>query len=293
MHSVTNRAKYQSAKEKEEENIAWHEMERSRRKSGAVQPGGNGHKVPIRKRSVIHRTDTFDQSLLSFREADSAKRTLKGRLQWISSAVATMGFLSVVLAIVDIELASRLDGASHSMKDPVRITELVVTSCLSLVSIFTCFVMFQLYSAELRLLVLKNVYHKSEGLWTTSLFPTFLVESVICIIHVPPMAIELGVPYKLQLLVFLRIYLVTRYVKEHSRFINNKGTAFFASVTKTEISTTFLVKAYFLKYPFVLIGIIYSLNVFLGGYFVYVIEDSLSYMVSVGSWFVYVTINIL
>ena len=261
------------------------DMDRARRKN-SVQPGEGAkttRKLSLRRKSVILRSNKFDDSLLSFREADSAKRQLKSQLQWLSKVVAVLGVTSVVLAIIDIELNARFssDWAKTSVKAPTRLVELLVTSLLSAVSLATCVFIQRIQAAELRLLVVKNIYHKAETVWSTSLFPCCLVETLVCLFHVPPMCNEYGVPYKLQLLVFLRTYLLTRYVKEHSRFTNNKSTVFFASVTKTEITSTFLVKAYFLKYPFQLIAIVYSLNVFLGGYFVYVVEETLSYMVSV------------
>ena len=68
-------------------------------------------------------------------------------------------------------------------------------------------------------------------------------------------------------------------------FVDNQATALFASVTQTEISSIFLVKAYFLKFPFRLIFTFYSLNIFLGGYFVYVIDRAHNtYLVSVATF---------
>ena len=211
----------------------------------------------------------------------------------LSSAAAVMGILAVALALLDIELTIRGTDTAQDLSpmdlsvilnNPFRLSAAVVKSSLSVLSLLTSITIYRMNVNELRYLVVRNIYLRSEKFVMTSLFPSCFAEVAICLFHVPPFLDHYGMPYELQLLVFLRLYLIAKYVKEHNMFVDNQATAVFASVTQTEISSVFLVKAYFLKFPFRLIFTFYLLNIFLGGYVVYVIERTHStYLVSTNS----------
>lgn len=255
----------------------------------SVQPGNpstsSDEKCKSRKKSVTRkisaRLDAFDQTILSFRECDAAKKFFKRKIKMLSTCACAMGLLSVVLALVDIELTIRGTDTNENLSpndlraifdNPFRLAAVVVKSTLSLLSLLTSMTIYRINVNELHYLVVRNIYHESENFVMTSLFPSCLLEVAVCLFHVPPLLDYYGMPYELQLLVFLRLYLIAKYTKEHNMFVDNQATALFASVTQTEISSIFLVKAYFLKFPFRLIFTFYSLNIFLGGYFVYVID---------------------
>lgn len=265
----------------------------------SVQPGNSSvnsnEKFKSRKkvttRKISARLDAFDQTILSFRESDEAKKFFKRKIKMLSSAACVMGLLSVVLALVDIEITIRGTDTNENLSpndlrtifdNPFRLAAVVVKSTLSVLSLLTSITIYRINVNELGYLVVRNIYHESEKFVMTSLFPSCLLEVAICLFHVPPLFDYYGMPYELQLLVFLRLYLIAKYMKEHNMFVDNQATALFASVTQTEISSIFLVKAYFLKFPFRLIFTFYSLNIFLGGYFVYVIDRAHNtYLVSI------------
>lgn len=266
-----------------------------------VQPGNpstnSTEKVTNRKRSTTRcpsssKLDKFDrQTIQSFRDTDAAKKYFKRRTKMLSSAACVMGLLAGVLALADIELTIRGTVKSEDLSpydlraildNPFRLAAVVVKSVLSVLSLLTSITIYRMNVNELKYLVVKNIYHESEKFVMTSLFPICLVEVAVCLSHVPPLLDYYGMPYELQLLVFLRLYLIAKYVREHNMFVDNQATALFASVTQTEISSIFLVKAYFLKFPFRLIFTFYMLNIFLGGYIVYVIERTHNtYLVSI------------
>lgn len=234
-------------------------------------------------RKISARLEASNQALLSFRDSHAAKKLFKRKIKMLSSAACIMGLLSVVLALVDIELTIRGTDTNENLSpndlravldNPFRLAAVVVKSMLSVLSLLTSITIYRINVNELSYLVVKNIYHESENFVMTSLFPSCLLELAVCLFHVPPLLDYYGMPYELQLLVFLRLYLIATYMKEHNMFVDNQATALFASVTQTEISSIFLVKAYFLKFPFRLIFTFYSLNIFLGGYFVYVIDRS-------------------
>lgn len=276
------------------------DMDGHRRANSAVQPThastNSAEKGTSRKRSIVRKPsttklDNFDrQTIQSFRDADTAKRYFKRRTKMLSSAACVMGLLAVVLALVDIELTVRGNQTDEDLSpkdlplilnNPYRLAAVVVKSMLSVLSLLTSITIYQMSVNELKYLVVKNIYHESERFVMTSLFPSCLLEVVICLLHVPPLLDYYGLPHELQLLVFLRLYLVAKYVREHNMFVDNQATALFASVTQTEISSIFLVKAYFLKFPFRIILTFYLLNIFLGGYLVHAIERTQnSYLVS-------------
>ena len=240
--------------------------------------------------SPSRRSETLDQALQFFTDSDASGHFFQRRMKMLSNAACVMGLLSAGLALADMELSIRGRDANGTLPrnnldeilaNPYRLAAIAVKSVLSVFSVLTCTTIYRMYSNELSYLVVRNIYHESERFFMTSLFPSCLLETLVCLFHVPPLLDYHGVPQNLQLLVFLRLYLVAKYVKEHNMFVNNKATALFASVTQTDISSVFLVKAYFLKYPFRLISTFYTLNIFLGGYVVYVIDrPHNSYMVS-------------
>ena len=275
-------------------------MDSHRRPNCAIQPANPTtnctENTPRRKKSTLRKPstsklDNFNQTIQSFRDTDTAKKHYKRRTKMLSSVACLMGILAVVLALVDIELTIRGTDTGEDLSandlrvilsNPYRLAAVVVKSTLSFLSLLTSITICRMNVNELKYLVVRNIYHHSERFIMTSLFPSCLAEVAICLFHVPPLLDYHGVPYELQLLVFLRLYLIAKYMKEHNMFVDNQATALFASVTQTEISSIFLVKAYFLKFPFRLIFTFYLLNIFLGGYFVYVIERTHnSYLVSI------------
>ena len=276
-------------------------MDSQRRAKCAVQPGnpstncngkGTGRKRSSALKPSTSKLDKFDrQTIQSFRDTDAAKKYFKRRTKMLSSAACVMGLLAVALALVDIELTIRGTDTSEDLSpndwhvilnNPFRLAAVVVKSMLSVLSLLTSITIYRMNVNELKYLVVRNIYHESEKFVMTSLFPSCLLEVAVCFFHVPPLLDYYGLPYELQLLVFLRLYLIAKYVREHNMFVDNQSTALFASVTQTDISSIFLVKAYFLKFPFRLIFTFYLLNIFLGGYFVYVIErNPNTYLVSI------------
>ncbi|EDO49636.1 predicted protein [Nematostella vectensis] len=277
------------------------DMNRYRRTNSSVTPGtfGNFTRTGSQKRSMRSsiRSDmpSFDQTLRSFRDIDTAKKFFHRRIRILSGLSCLMGVSAVVLAIIDIEIAKHrreklLNGqlqvadSLSASKDAFGIAGIVLKAAISLFSLLTCITIFNIYSNTRKLNVVKNLFHESESFLTSrTLLPRFLLETLICLTHIPPYVDDLGIPYKLQLLVFIRLYLLTRCLRERSKFFNNQATSLLASVTKTEISSTFLVKTYFLKEPFKLIFSFYTMNIFLGGYCVYVIEDSHPYLKKIKS----------
>lgn len=272
------------------------EMNRYLKTNSTVQPGSTstvtstGAQAKRSFRASLRSESSLDQTLVSFRDVDAVKKIYHRRLRILSGVSFGLGLLAVVVAIIDIEVTRRRKagnsvegGKTDLLNDPSRLAGVVLKGILSLVSVTTCIVVYNIYMNTRRLYIIRNLYHESESFLTSSLFPKYCIECAVCLIHVPPFVDELlGIPYvyKLQLLVLLRLYLATRSLRERSELFHNQATNLLASVTKTDISSGFLVKTYFLKEPFKLIFTFYSLNVFLGGYCVYVIEESHSYLVS-------------
>ena len=102
----------------------------------------------------------------------------------------------------------------------------------------------------------------------------------ICILHVPPLTTECtGISPKTQIVVFVRIYLVGRFLRQKHELMNSQSTRFLASVTKTELSSMFLFKTFFMQYPFQMIFLGYTILLFIGGYGLWLIEDRYTYLV--------------
>jgi hypothetical protein len=159
----------------------------------------------------------------------------------------------------------------------------VLTKCIiSLLTFLMCINVYLTYVSICKFNIARNLLPDSATVFNSNLLIYYLLESALCLFHVPPLAdLYLGMCYKLQLLVLVRMYVIARYMKEHNQFTRNKTCLFLASVTRTELTNMFLFKTFLKKMPFRVIVTTYLLNVFLGAYVLYVLEEKDSYLVSI------------
>ena len=77
---------------------------------------------------------------------------------------------------------------------------------------------------------------------------------------------------ELQLLAFVRVYHIVKFLREHHPMRYHRMTEILKTVASVHLSSTFLIKSYFMKRPVVMLSIIYSVNIFGLGYVVYILE---------------------
>ncbi|XP_071803842.1 small conductance calcium-activated potassium channel protein 2-like isoform X2 [Asterias amurensis] len=236
------------------------------------------------------RMTLFDHQLLEFRHSETAKTSIKQKMQRLSSYLFAMAVLAVGLAIADLELSysfqyniSLFVNASSVLNDTtLRIGSrsagsagIGLKTCVTLVSFVTCGLLYAYFHQHCRFLIVKHCLPKGASVFTSPGLMNFFMEFALCIFHLPPVA-DHFLPNELQLLVFLRLYLVARYTREHNHMAFSKSTRFLASVLQTELGSGFLVKTFFIKWPFAMIAIFYCLNLFGVGYLVFAIDRAFS-----------------
>merc|ERR1712131_68980 len=70
----------------------------------------------------------------------------------------------------------------------------------------------------------------------------------------------------------LRLYHITKYMREHHPMRYHRMTEILKTVASVKLSSTFLLKSYFLKKPMPMLVGLYIFNVFAVGYIIYALE---------------------
>ena len=229
---------------------------------------------------------SLEATLKTFHAMELVKKIIVQHLQGCSTTACWLGFLVGLLAITDVEISDRMEknyGRSSELL-VFNVTEVAVISLKSIISFLTilmCINVYLTYVSICKYEIARNRLPDSATVFNSNLLFYYLLESIVCLIHVPPLAdLYLGIPYKLQLLVLVRVYVIARYMKENNKITKNTTCQFLASVNGTEMSNMFLFKTFLKKMPFKVIVTTYLLNIFVGAYVIHVIEDNDSYLVS-------------
>ena len=224
---------------------------------------------------------SLDKSLMAFKNVENAKSHLAVVLRKYSTILFLLGMSAAFVAILDSQVTKlRLD-IEATKKDKTKAdiylgVEIGCKAVISLLSIATGIYLYFYYVAVFTSGQLKHIYADVGTFLTTPLLFDFIIEFVICVVHIPP---GISVAPEAQLIVFARFYLVGRFLKQKHSLMNSKSTRFLASVTKTELSSMFLVKTYFMHSPFLMTIAAYFITVLLGSYLVYMVEADMSYKV--------------
>ena len=254
----------------------------------------NGHHATLEaqssKRFWLPKTRTYENTVLEFKNIETAKSHVKEILKKYSTILfmlgAIAGFLSIIDSqitiwrrrkILDIRNSNETSITDLEQLDLYTGIQISARSIISILSVTTTIYLYIYYSHVYTLAVLRNTLPPSNGFWCSKLFIFFVVEVVICLVHIPP-----GInafPEEAQLIVFSRFYLIARFLKQKHKLMNSKSTRFLASVTKTDLSSVFLLKTYFMRNPFILIITTYMVTVVFGGYAVYLVEEEKSFVV--------------
>ncbi|XP_022101169.1 small conductance calcium-activated potassium channel protein-like isoform X2 [Acanthaster planci] len=255
-----------------------HLLEESRASEDVLWPKGSKERLQERRMTV------FQHQLLEFRNIEAAKTELKLRLQKLSTFLCAASILAVILGITDLEYSyshgvnantSNSTAFFYPVSNEAGALAICLKAGISLLSVLTCVLLYLYFHQHCRFLIIKHHLPLGATVFTCPERWRFLAEIVLCIFHVPPLT-EVFLPNELQLTSFLRLYLVFRYMREHNHMAFSKSTRFLASVLQTELGAGFLVKTFFLKWPFRMVGICYCLNLFGVGYLVFSIDRRFS-----------------
>ena len=259
----------------------------------------------IRKMSTWDARNGFKEDLIGFQYIENQKTIIRKNQKRYALLLFICGLLSTGIVIVDTQISGSLKIQRDNYKKALynlslfnmskellseeyaqihlfSILEKFSKSFLSVLSLALCIILYYYYQNLLGLKIIRNFLPKGISLVrATPLFKRFLIECLVCIFHIPPFVSSyVSIPFQLQLFAFIRLYHIVRYLKERHELMNSHATRFLASVTKTELTSMFLFKTFFMQYPFHIILLAYIILLFVGGYAVWLIESRYTYLVS-------------
>jgi len=262
--------------------------------------------TPIRKKISRTMSLAFSRSsstvaradIKGFQTAEHEKTVVRKNLKWHATLLFILAVIATGLVLLDtqikilwieqqtllnsLEAGTKTAAGESDKRELYKNFGIATKSILSVISIITCISLLYYYKNLFRMKKVRHFYPpKMSFMRAKPLLKKYAIECVICLFHVPPMLdLYADIPNEVQLIVILRLYLLGRYLKERHELMNSQSTRFLASVTKTELTSMFLFKTFFMQYPFQLILLAYVILLFIGGYGVWMIENRYSYLVS-------------
>ena len=273
--------------------------------------------APLRKKITRKMSMAFSSSrsnnglervdISGFQLQEKEKTAVRKNLKWHATFLFFLAVLATGIVLLDTQIKVQWDKqrtflssldtvASQNTTDQRRDSDLQteldkldtyknagigLKAFLSFVSVLTCISLLYYYKNLFRMKKVRHFFpQKMSFVRATPLMKKYMIECFICFFHVPPyLDLYVEVPNEVQIFVLLRLYLLGRYLKEKHELMNSQSTRFLASVTKTELTSMFLFKTFFMQYPFQMILLAYVILLFIGGYGVWMIENQYTYLV--------------
>ena len=265
-----------------------------------TETNGN-HTLPEgSKKFWMPKTRTPESTLLEFKNIETAKSHVRETLKKYSTILFALGAIAGFLSIIDSQITIwrrkkilKIKSMNETVLKDLDTLDLYTgiqisaRSAITILSVTTTIYLYIYYSHLHTLSILRNISPPNHGFWLSKMAILFVVEALVCLVHIPP-GINMF-PEEAQLIVFSRFYLIARFLKQKHKLMNSKSTRFLASVTKTDLSSVFLLKTYFMRNPFLLIISTYLITVVFGGYAVYLVEKQKSYLVSMNPLIIFNT----
>ena len=173
---------------------------------------------------------SIGEDVSGFQYTEQNKTLVKKKLVFHASVIFTCVVLVILAALADTQISESLLRMEENppnfgnttttkmkldfqeKKSTFRILELILKSFISIVTIGTIVALYCYYRAIFMLKILRNFYPRSMSfLSATPLLYKFMIETFICILHVPPTGTDIGISPKAQIIVFLRIYFSERF----------------------------------------------------------------------------------
>lgn len=256
----------------------------------------------------------FREDINNFQYVEQRKTIVRRNLKFHATLLFALAVLAASLTIIDTQVSLNLREQNKYILDATRnvskfnlsknvlqkerekakmftAVDIGLKAAISVLSIITCAALYFYYRNIFNLKIIRHFYPPTMSITRASpLFKNYIIECFICMLHVPPfLTTHAGFPPRLQLVVLLRLYLLGRYLKEKHELMNSQSTRFLASVTKTELTSMFLFKTFFMQYPFQLILLAYIILLFIGGYTVWILEQRYTYLDTV--WMLIITMT--
>ena len=112
---------------------------------------------------------------------------------------------------------------------------------ISALTVLTMGLVWWYQELERRLLVVRHHLSQNVSLFCSPLMASFVLELFINGIHLPP-GFESPVVPEFQLFIFIRIYHVVKYLREHHPMRYHRMTEILKTISSVKLSSTFLLK---------------------------------------------------
>lgn len=152
---------------------------------------------------------------------------------------------------------------------------LVIRSLVSLLTIVLIYYLYQYYAHLIKLYMMKNLLPEGSKLLNIPLFRNFLFYATVYSLHSPPIfhkTIFNHLLYPYQLVTFIRLLTVLKYLREHHPMRYNRMTEILCTLSSTRLDTHFLIKSPFLRTPLKAITTCYTGIVLIATFCVFSIE---------------------
>mmetsp|Transcript_37153 Transcript_37153/g.61596 ORF Transcript_37153/g.61596 Transcript_37153/m.61596 type:complete len:730 (+) Transcript_37153:330-2519(+) len=206
-------------------------------------------------------------------------------LRNLNTSAFVLAFFGIICMLLENEIYHNTEMPFLTLGYQRELASNCIRSAMSLTSILLVIVIHRSY--QVRIIMLRmNVLLDGVTLWSSDLFWPCVTECCICIIHVPPfvnmpfilhqtgLIKESEVPYDIHLfglLMFLRIYLFGRWVKDHSQMFQ-ASARLLTALNKVDLTFGFVMKTVFRRHPLRSLFCIISANLLISSYCLYMTD---------------------
>ncbi|CAM2727218.1 unnamed protein product [Rotaria socialis] len=205
------------------------------------------------------------------------RKNLHNRLRVVSNVMCFLGVLGIVLMIISNEINFAIGN------DEDIFVSWLIKLVISMSTIILLGLIFYYHQLDLKLYCITNLFeHWCIGLTGTRIF-FITIELLVCAIHPIPrylhsklslnstIAHSLSISYTsinvaLSLTMFLRLYLVCRFMKFHSYLAHNASSQSLSYLSQVSIDLFFIIKTYVEQWPARCLIIFCTIVVFVGSW---------------------------
>ncbi|CDW75096.1 UNKNOWN [Stylonychia lemnae] len=219
--------------------------------------------------------EEYNEDDIEIMKANSERNLMNQKIKQTALKKGIFVLISTIIFIIDSEVSW-----THTYNyEQVRLTTNVLRAFIMMLIISTTFLVIQKHYYAAKLARLRHQIAAEQRLiFNMKEFPLFFVELLICIIHFPPFfdayISEIDNAFVFLAFAFLFKIIACLELLHHYSPLNTSKGRFVGSLSKTQITTSFLVKAWIKSYPLIALPLGITTFLLCNSYVVYVIERS-------------------
>ncbi|PVD21467.1 hypothetical protein C0Q70_19640 [Pomacea canaliculata] len=182
-------------------------------------------------------------SRLTLRNRLTRRKTLLSRSRSLVDLSVAAACVGVVAMLVETELYVQ----KVVSKSEVASLTLRISVTLSTVLLLLSVVVYNITTVQLA--VVNNSLDDWRLVISPPLVCSVILELVVCSVHPPPLSLQPKLESALSVLMFLRLYLLVRFLVVHSRYLTDTATSSLGALSKVPIDAQFVFKALMSEWP--------------------------------------------